>query len=252
MNHPPPTAQLLADLYLGAVLPSLAQLVSLDTPAKALVGRRPWHIELRTPVGDCANISFDGHQVLGDLRPGLRPLVLRFFSQKHLLETFRGTSRIPPLPVRGFGHLFKVGRFSALTGRLTEVMNPAGNAVECRTRLLFGGLLVRALAILCANQAGAAESLGHYERFVCQISIEDDVSSWFGKSTGGFCAGPGAPGSPPNLHLKFSNLSIANAAATGQLDHAAAIGSGGLVVVGLTPLADALDVLLDRIDVYLR
>ena len=55
-----------------------------------------------------------------------------------------------------------------------------------------------------------------------------------------------------HLHIQFSDLSTAKNAAIGQLDQLAAVGSGRLTVAGLTPLAHDIEVLLDRIDVYLR
>ena len=252
MNHPLPSTELLTRLYLGAVLPSLTQLVEVDPKASSLLGTRPWHVQLRTPLEDYANVSFNGQTLQMHPSTGPAPLVLRFHSREHLIETFRETNRLPPLPVRGFSQLFRVGRFTALIGRLAEAMNPAKNTADCRTRLLFGGLLTRALAILCTHQSSAAKRLQSYEQFICQLSVADDVGSWFGKTKAGFMAGRGTPESPSNLHIQFSDLSTAKDAAIGQLDQLAAVGSGRLTVAGLPPLAHDIEVLLDRIDVYLR
>ena len=151
MKHPPPTDKLLTRLYLGAVLPSLATLAELDPESGRLTGQRPWSVQLRTPQGDTANLGFDGESLRTKPIRSMTPLTLRFHSEKHLIDTFTERSRLPPLPVGGFGQLIRVNRFTRLTTRLARVMNPNPETLDHRSRLLFGGLLTRALAVLCTH-----------------------------------------------------------------------------------------------------
>ena len=55
----------------------------------------------------------------------------------------------------------------------------------------------------------------------------------------------------PDLVLYFADLPTARAAAQGELDQLAAVGAGIVQARGLTPLAERLDVLLDRLASYL-
>ena len=253
MRHPAPTDTLLANLYADAVLPCLAELLALDQKSARVAGPRPWQVALEIPGREPVHLAYANGQLV-TAKSASRPLRLRFRSARHFAQTCCGEARWPPIPVGGWLQLPRVGRFSALTRRLNEVMEIGAGSGEVRAQLLFGGLLVRALAVLCRGQTEAAALIRPFGETTFAFAIGGRPLSWFESIPmqshyQGFAGGP--PG-PATLTIDFESLGIARAAADGRLDQFAAIGLGQIKVQGLTPLGDALDILLDRIDHYLQ
>ena len=252
MYHPAPSTDLILALYHRAVLPSMAQLVKLDPDSLRAAGDKPWSVRLYTPGGPFTVISFDGKELVHGAQSARSPLTLRFWSQAHALRTFRGGSALPPIPTAGWLQLPMARYFSRMTDRLASIMNDPTRDPELRTRLLFGGLVARAAVELCQRQTEARALLHQYGDFMAEFTIEGEAQSWFGHHQQQFKAGPGAAPRAPTLVLGFANLETACEAALGTLDQMAAVGGGRVTVTGLTPLADSLDILLDRIASYLQ
>lgn len=254
MRHPAPTDTLMASLYADAVLPCLADLLAIDPWAAKVAGSKPWQVALEIPGRRPVRLAYaGGGLVSAESAPG-RPLRLRFQSARHFTRTCLGEARWPPMPVGGWSQLPRVGKFSALARYLNEVMEIGAGAGEVRTRLLFGSLLVRALAVLCLGQPEAAALLRRFGATTFAFAIGGQTLSWFrsNPSRSHYAGFAGAPPLPATLTIDFESLDIARAAAEGRLDQFAAIGLGQVKVQGLTPLGDALDILLDRIDHYLQ
>ncbi|MGB5569501.1 MAG: hypothetical protein WBM81_09360 [Sedimenticolaceae bacterium] len=252
MNHEAASAELLSRLYLHAVIPALADLVTHDDAARLAVGRGAWRVRLRNLRGDHVTVDFDGRRLVVDPNSRASALTLLFLSDRHIVSTFQGQAFPPPLPAGGQWHLPKLGAFIRLTKRLTEVMDePSANA-SCRTRLLFGGLLSKALVELADHQDSARRELRRFEPFMTEFRVGTDYASWFGCVDGRFTGGVGRAPHKPDTVIGFRDATIASAAAGGSLDQLAAVGTGDIEVHGRIPLADTLDLLLDRIGSYLK
>jgi len=252
MNHEAASPELLSRLYLHAVVPALADLVEHDDAAREVVGSEPWRVRLRNQRGDSVIVDFDGARLAVDPTKRASALTLLFLSDRHLISTFQGQAFPPPLPLWGQWHLLKIGAFIRLSKRLAEVMDePSENSV-CRTRLLFGGLLSRALVELADYQDSARQELRQFEPFMTEFRVGAHYASWFGCINGKFTGGAGRAAQQPDTTIRFRDVSIASAAAEGSLDELAAIGAGEIEVMGRIPLANTLDVLLDRIGSYLK
>lgn len=255
MRHPAPTDTLLSDLYADAVLPSLSDWSSLDARAVEVVaGSKPWRVALEIPGRDTVYVNSNGKGLLSTEESAFGALRLRFRGPRHFAHSCKAETSWPPIPTGGWNQLFRVGRFSAVTQHLSQLMDAESGASEIRTKLLFGGLLVRALAVLCRGQADARAMLGDFGNVSMAFVIAERPMSWFKSipSENHFVGFSGAPPGSTSLAIEFESLDIAQAAADGRLDQLAAIGLGQVKISGLTPLGDALDILLDRIDHYLR
>lgn len=253
MRHPAPTDTLLANLYADAVLPCLAELLVLEPQAVKVAGPDPWQVALEIPGRKPVQLTYaDGELVSPETAS--RPLRLRFRSARHFSRTCTGESRWPPIPVGGWAQLPRIGRFSALTRHLNEVMEIGAGYGEVRAQLLFGSLLVRALAVLCLGQPEAAALIRRFGEITFAFAIGGQSLSWFKSAPeqNHYAGFPGASPEPTTLTIEFESLDVARLAAEGRLDQFAAIGLGQVKVRGLTPLGDALDTLLDRIDHYLQ
>ena len=243
MNHETASPELLSRLYLHAVLPALTDLVIHDEAAREAAGSAAWRVRLRNTRGDSTTVEFDGHRLAVDPNSRASALTLLFLGDRHLVGTFRGQTFPPPLPIWGQWRLPKVGAFIQLTRRLTQVMDePSANAA-CRTRLLFGGLLSRALVELADYQESARHQLRQFEPFMTEFRVGTDLASWFGCVDGKFIGGAGQAPQRPDTAIRFRDATIASAAAEGSLDQLAAVGAGDIAIFGRIPLADLLDVL---------
>ena len=252
MRHPVPTDTLLASLYAEAVLPCMAELLALDPKAAEVAGPKPWQVALEIPGRKPVHLAYAEGKLVG-AESASRPLRLRFRSARHFARTCAGEARWPPMPVGGWSQIPRVRRFSALTKHLNHVMEIGTSSGEVRAQLLFGSLLVRALAVLCLGQPEAAALIRRFGSTTFAFAIGGQPLSWFKSSPShshyeGFA---GAPPAPTTLTIEFESMDVARSAAEGRLDQFAAIGLGQVKVRGLTPLGDALDILLDRIDHYL-
>ncbi|MEM7496097.1 MAG: hypothetical protein AAF471_08315, partial [Myxococcota bacterium] len=229
-------------------------LMAFDSSTRELLGTRMWHVNLQGTQNQFACISFNGDVVKTQLAPSQGALNLRFLSDRHLVDVFSATkaSKLPPMPTGGWRQVRAIPAFSRLSRRLSQVMVPHAEYEVVRTKILFNGLLTRALALLGNHQPSAGRMMSRYGEFYFSFVLAADVQSWLGFDGRQFVAGQGHCPQPTTLTIEFSDLETAGLAASGKLDQLAAIGSGRLRVTGLTPLGDTLDILLDRIDQYLR
>ena len=55
----------------------------------------------------------------------------------------------------------------------------------------------------------------------------------------------------PDVRVQFADIHIANAALRNDIDTLAAIGAKRIMIEGLAPLAEALGLIMDRLNFYL-
>jgi hypothetical protein len=86
------------------------------------------------------------------------------------------------------------------------------------------------------------------------FSIEGDQGAtiWFDHGSADNAAGWGEPPRRPDVRVTFADMTIAYAAMRDEIDTLAAIGCCQIKVEGLVPLADGLNVVMERLRVYLQ
>ena len=252
MHHPHASQDLLARLYLCAVLPAAAELVAHDEAARQAAGQAPWRVRLSSPSGYGTTLIYDGRDLSASSRTQRGELRLMFVGSPHVVSTFQARTTFPPLPIWGHWHLHRARNFNQVCQRLSVVLAEPSPAPLLRTRLLFGGLLARGLVELVQTQRECSGQLHRFGDFLVAMQVSDQVSSWFGYRQGEFSAGTGEPPYRADTTIRFRDIPVAAAAAAGTLDQLAAVGVGDIEVRGRLGLADLIDVLLNRIGVYLQ
>ncbi len=113
------------------------------------------------------------------------------------------------------------------------------------------GMALRGAAILAARDSVAQAVLASAPDGVARFQIpEIGFDRWLELTAGGLRGGRGTPPGAADVTVCFPRYRTALAALRQELDTMAAIGAGELVVTGVIPLADRLNVVLERMADY--
>jgi SCP-2 sterol transfer family len=255
-----PDASVLCRLYLEAVLPCLTDLAAQDPDSRAIIGNARGRIALRILGGPGAVVTFDqGRIAWSNSSRSWASVTLLFFSRAHLNAFFGGAAWALPLPIWGGWRIGLLARFAKLAERLeavldghTEVLASAqGRRLHARLSLIAAGL---GLAPLAAGDAEAIGLLQGLPAGLAAFRIEGEPNStvWFDSAAGRRLSGWSDPPRRPDVCIVFGSVSLAYAAMRDEADTMAAIGSGELKIDGLIPLADGLNVIMERLRIYLQ
>jgi hypothetical protein len=255
-----PNPAVLSRLYLDAVLPCLADLADQDASARAIMGNARASIALRILGGPKALVSFDrGRIAWNNAWTSWPSVTLLFFSRSHLNAFFAGAAWAVPLPIWGGWRLGLLARFAKLAARLEAVLNghaevlasADGRRFFTRLSLIAAGL---GLAPLAAGDGQAIDTLRALPPGLAAFRIEGEPNStvWFDHAANAPASGWSDPPRRPDVCIVFGSLSLAYAAMRDEADTMAAIGAGEMTIDGLIPLADGLNVLMERLRIYLQ
>ena len=260
MSRGAPNPQVLSRLFLEAVLPCLADLSCEDPAARAILGNARGSIALRVLGGPGAVVTFNEGRIAWSLvSPSWPSVTLLFFSYSHLNAFFGGAAWAVPLPIWGGWRVGLLARFAKLAERLEAVMNGHpevladfnGRRLYARLSLIAAGLGLAPLA------AGDREAIGLLESLppglaAFRIEGEPNSSVWFDSAATPCVSGWSEPPRRPDVCIVFGSVELAYAAMRDEADTMAAIGAGEMSIDGLIPLADGLNVVMERLRVYLQ
>jgi hypothetical protein len=260
LSRAAPNPAVLSLLYLDAVLPCLADLAAEDPAARAIMGDTQASIALRILGGPGAVVSFDRGRISWSAASNARPSVtLLFYTRGHMNAFFAGAKWALPLPIWGGWNIGLMTRFSKLAARLEAVLDghaevlatAEGRRLYARLSLIAAGL---GLAPLAAGDADAIRTLQALPPGLASFRIEGEPNStvWFDLCAKGQASGWSEPPRRPDVSIVFGSLDMAYAAMRDEADTMAAIGSGEMTIDGLIPLADGLNVVMERLRIYLQ
>lgn len=250
----PVSPKALSHLFLHAVLPAFSELVCIDPEARALMA--PWAITLsmgvigETPVA----LEIKRGDILFHPRAIPTPHVsFLFLTHRHLNAFFNGHQWALPIITRGLWRIRFLRDFSSLADRFNLLVHDNTSRCPLYTQLTFliGGL---GLAPLATFDTFSQSLLKKIPQGLAQFSIAHPAtpSLWFEHNDKGVQAGRGSPPRKPDVHVHFTDLDIANAALRNDLDTMAAIGARRIQITGLSPLAEGLGLMMERLQIYLE
>ncbi len=210
--------------------------------------------------GPKAVVSFDRGRIACSAASTTMPsVILLFYTQGHLNAFFAGAKWALPLPIWGGWHIDLLIRFTKLAARLEGVLNghaevlatPEGRRLYARLSLIAAGL---GLAPLAAGDAEAMHTLRTLPAGLAAFSIDGEPNStvWFDFGVHRSASGWSTPPRRPDVSIIFGNIGLAYAAMRDEADTMAAIGAGEMTIDGLIPLADGLNVVMERLRIYLQ
>lgn len=247
-------ATITSHLHLRAVLPAVAELATAHAEAREVA--RGWTLPVRFALrgGPGTTVRPPGNTAGG-------PLTLLFFTPGQVNRTFANQPAPPPLPLGPVWRAAGLRPFLALTKLLQKTLEPTDAELAAATpefhdahlRLTFG-VLLRALPVVGGADGPSRSALGHAPAGTMAIEAPAlDLRGWVrwdghGEPVSGVGPAPVAP----DATLIFTDRETLADALAGRLDPLAAVALGRIVVRGRVPLADALGVVMDRVEHYLK
>lgn len=241
-------------------MPCLEALTAHDPESRRILGATRASIVFRVAAGPAVTIRLEAG--MATCQRGAGPaasVVLLFLGDRHLNAFFSGNAWAVPLPVWGGWRLALLARFTRLTDRLKAVMDGApgvlasaeGRALHARLSLIAAGLGLEPLA----DGDGPARALLANTPFgLASFTIGGtrDATVWFDHRDGGGRSGWGEPPRCPDVEISFVDSAVAYGAMRSEIDTIAAIGAGRIRVAGLVPLAEGVNLAMERIVDYLQ
>lgn len=260
MSQAPANPAVLSRLYLNAVLPCLTDLARQDPAAREILGDLEASIVLQIVGGPAATVRLRQGQVACENGSSRAPsVILLFLNDRHLNAFFSGRTWAVPLPVWGGWRIELLMRFSklaqlldaVLNGKATVLATAAGRRLHARLSLIVAVLGLRSLA---EGDQAAQQTLRSLPRGLAAFSIEGEQGAtiWFDHGSLDYAAGWGEPPRRPDVRITFADMNVAYSAMRDEIDTLAAVGRGQIKVEGLVPLADGLNVVMERLRVYLQ
>ena len=244
----------LSHIYLHAVLPALVELVLFDAEARSTINQLNFRLSIGVVGEQAVTLQIKNEEVIFNPQDNEKNQIkLLFLTHGHLNSFFGGNKRVPPLVTRGLWRVNCMKSFTLLTERLNVVLQDNTSKCPLYTRLVFliGGL---GLLPLAKFDSFAQAVLTNTPLGLAEFSINDNNIKplWFDNRTNNGQVGQGEPPRTPDVRVQFATIDIANAALRNDIDTMAAIGSQRITIEGLSPLAEGLGLMMERLNVYLE
>lgn len=248
-----------ARLYLNAVLPAFEDLVAFSPKAKDLLAKRTFNLGFQTSRGLQSTLQFSNQTCnFTKSKETKRHIVLHFISEDQLIREFENDGFRLPIPIKGASRVKDIKIFKALALELDHCLRPSGEALRDSGFHHFHVALQLGIALRSAIELAKHEPLSRQimkttPDGLAHFSIgEEDLGAWIEWEAGRLVAGKGEAPKTPGVQVQFRDADTALQAIGNQIDVMAALGLGQIKVSGLTPLADSLGYIFERIPLYIN
>lgn len=242
--------QVLAKVYLGAVLPVLEVLSEEDPAASSHAGQWTGRIRFRVGfTGPRCDVVFKDSRV--KIEPGARgrPDILLFFPTAAMLNAlFSGRGPGIPIPLKGFTRLKGLLVFSRLAKHMETVLNTGAAPGKLRARLTLD-ILARAMAIISRDDPGM-RPLAKKIHGTAQFRIKDGHAVYVDFTRDEPEGVTGAHPSP-DLLLQFATDDLFLKVSQDKVDVMAQACLLNIVFQGDLHLGQVVNIFLDRLSEYL-
>lgn len=246
-----------AYLNLHAVLQNLEELVELDEEAARIARNFKVSVQFALPRGPAVQLAFKNGRCT--VRPGFKvhsDIVLLFATAEHLNKVMdnKGT----PILVRGFTKLpFLLRDFPKLTKRLEALLRPTPEALRDPKFLeLHTRLTLQTAAFACAALSRSDEkcqlSASHIPAGTILLQVGDNGPAVHLVSKDGTLTALKGRVSKPDATMSIRDIPTAQKFLSGAVDSFTAIALGDVEISGQTPMLDALSLILDRVEHFLK
>lgn len=245
-------------LFLFSVLPALDDLLKDSAEARDALGREPVSVAFKTRSGLRAAYFLEGEtcRFVWGKATERADVELFFHSDAQMNATFEGRKTIPPMPTRGFSKMGKIRVFQEVTSILEDFLQPGAGALEDKpfrdafVKTYFG-VMLRALCQLCEHERIARELFRNGPHGLASFQLKDSGYTWLNLVPRHLHWGRGEPEAEIDVNIRFMNSDVAIRGLYDQLDAQAEVGLGTLEIEGYAPLAEQVNMLIERIELYL-
>jgi hypothetical protein len=252
-----PRDRLLANLYLHAVLPRVADLVRLDPEAAALARPISATIEFVVAAGPRVALLFKGGQVTVSREPQGWGAACLFFPNARLLNRMFDGEKITPAPLKAAVlHLKALEAFTRLSDRLTrflkpsadDLKDPAFRAAHVELSLLTG---LSAACVLAEQDPAMAKAVGPLHDGALLYDVKGGPKCHVVIHKPHLDAHAG-PVDHPLATLEIKDLDYAVEVIAGRVDTFAAVGLTDVRITGDGNVLDEFNMIFDRVGLYLK
>ncbi|MCU0661795.1 MAG: hypothetical protein MUC50_05650 [Myxococcota bacterium] len=245
-----------ANLNLYAILKNLEDLVVYDAETKEAA--RDWAVSVQFSVkgGPKAYVAFrDGKCEVGRgkcSRPSAR---LYFVSPRHLNKMFEGQAN--PIPLKGLTKLrFLTRDFPKATEKLEYYLKPTAELLNDPSYMALNTRFTLTTAAYALRELFEYDPIGrlnatHIANGTVMLKVLPSGPSAHLKFEDGKISVHKGDTKDPTALMTFKNLEVANALLNGKSDAFAAVASGDVAMKGRVPAIEAINIVLDRIPLYL-
>lgn len=244
-----------AEIYLRAVLPTLTDLVELDTKAKEIIGNKKIKILFNLRNGSRSLISIENGAIKSVINPpDSADIHLFFVSPEHAIGVFE-QGKLPIILKGIFKISFLRNEFDSLSKRLEYFLKPSGTFTREERKisvLLQFKFALRAGEVLGELEPTSQAILKNTPPGILMIKVEDiGAEAYFGNIGGKwrYIEKPDDKYKVTSI-LSLKNLETAEAMLVNKLDTFSALGLGNMRICGLIPLIDNVGLVLGRINLY--
>lgn len=245
----------LSYINLYAILGTLENLCELDQKAKDLLKDiKPVSVGFEVKGGPSATIRFTNSGCRMEDGITKCDIKLPFSSPEKFNGLIDGT--VTPIPSKGFTKInFLLKTFTALTDRLTELMQPTEEALKDReffelsTKLTFYTISVALSQIGNQDAIGKASASYMMDGDVA-FSIKDGPAATLRIKDHHLVTIKKYPEKPRAI-MQFDNLDLANDLFNGRVNSLECIGKGTVEIRGMLSMVDNMNRILDRVALYL-
>ncbi len=246
-------------LFLFAVLPAMDDLLKASEEARALLGDESFSVAFKTRSGLRGAYFLEGETCRFDWGNAAEKadVELFFHSDAQANSTFEGRKAIPPMPTRGISKIGRVKQFQDIAAVLEDFLQPNGDALrdtdfrEAFVKTYFG-IMLRSLCQLCEHERVSREIFRSGPHGLAQFQLgRDGVPTWLNLVPRRLDWGRGEPPRTADVTVCFNDPAVALHALHDEMDAQAELGLGTLEINGFPPLAEQVNLLMERIELYL-
>ncbi len=247
-----------ANLNLHAVLPNLEALVEQDPEIQELVSSRDLSMQFAVWNGPKVRLVFRHGRcrVVPEFRLN-SSVILLFATPGHLNAVME--NRGSPVPINRNPLIlpFLIRDFPRLSSRLEQVLRPTPEDLEnpdflaLHTRLLLN-TAARAAAILSVHDPRARSAASRIRDGIISLQVLPHGPAVHLKAENHVLTMH--PGVAPDAKawMEIKDMATAQRFLSGALDPFTAIATGDVAIRGQAPMLDALSIILDRVEYYLK
>lgn len=246
----------MAYLNMYAVLGTLENLCELDKKAQEIISdvKKPVTIGFTVKDGPSATIKISSKGCRMEDGVSQCDIKIPFASCEKFNGMIDGT--VTPVPVKGFSKInFLLKTFTALTDRLSEVMQPTEDALKDRAFFELSTTLTFYTISVALSQIGNQDEIGKASASYIldgdiMFSIKDGPAATIRAKNNHLVTIKKAPEKPRAI-MQLDNLDLAYDLFAGRVNALECIGRGTVEIRGMLSMVDNMNRILDRVALYL-
>jgi hypothetical protein len=247
-----------ASLFLNAVLPQIEEIAAFDQEFQEAVKGWKCSIQFHVSGGPAVCLYFDKGKVTSKLEAMSLPSIAMWFpSPEAANKMFEKSGFSIPIIWKGIWHPVILAKFTKLTEKIEYYLKPTEAMLKDEKIFNFHVRLMLMVAVygikaIGENDPAVKDLVAHTPNGTMELRVlPDGPVAHIILKDGKFTPVKG-PAKDPTVSMEINGNKLAYDLLNGKVDAMGALGSREIAMHGLLPLADNLNVVMERIGKYLQ